>query len=531
METLEEKKMRGGYYTPPELACFITSWCIKDESDKVLEPSAGEGRFIDSVLSIKKIDDSSKMESNILAVEFNSKESQKIALPDVNKRTDDFFSVFENELHLKEKFDVLLGNPPFIRYQNFDKKYRDKAFSLMGDFGFSPNKMTNIWIPFLLLSIQLLTDDGRIGMVVPAELMQVDYAKEARKYLLSFFDELIILTFEKNIFDGAQQEVIVLLGQKKSKNKGVKLVELKDLDSLKDLDLKKSEYEIKPKIVSSEKWLKYFLSEAEIENFEKAINNTELTSINDLIEVNVGVVTGQNKFFVIDKETVEKFDLHSSTIDIVGRAEQVRKMRFKDSDLAELYNTNKKVKMFNPSQVLSEAEKEYIKYGENNGYDLGYKTRIRKEWYRVPLSWKPEAFFLRQVHEYPRVIINETESVNTDTLHKLRAKSDCDIENLAIYFLNSLTLLHCELVGRSYGGGVLTFEPGEVRQLIVPKYEFTQSFIRKIENLIAEKKIAQAIELIDKKVLIEGYGYSTDEVSMFNYSWDKLKSRRLSRKK
>ena len=77
---------------------------------------------------------------------------------------------------------------------------------------------------FLLLSSELITDGGRLGMVIPAELLQVDYAADIRSYLLEKFQELTLISFNDNLFEGAQQEVVVLLGKTRS--------EIKDLDSL-----------------------------------------------------------------------------------------------------------------------------------------------------------------------------------------------------------------------------------------------------------------------------------------------------------
>lgn len=531
METLEEKKLRGGYYTPQKLADFIANWCIIDKSDTILEPSAGEGRFVQSAKERKKKLGSPNQDDGILAIELIEAEANKIDLPKKNKRISDFFEVYQNELLDGMRFDVLLGNPPFIRYQNFDDISRDIAFSLMKQFGFSPNKLTNIWIPFLLLSIQLLSDNGRIGMVIPAELMQVGYAQEARKYLLEHFDELIIMTFSENVFAGAQQEVVVLLGRKVSEEKGVKLVELKSLSDIEGLNVDESKFEVKHVEPTTEKWLKYFLLENELLNFEQAISNKKLLDISDVIEVNVGVVTGQNEFFVIDKTTVDKFGIQNSTVDIISRSEQIKDLNLSNDDLKNLYSNGKRVKLFYPRERLTKEDQAYIHYGEESDYHSGYKTRIRKEWYRVPLSWEPEAFFLRQVHEYPRIIINKSIATNTDTLHKIRTIGNKKIEDISISFLNSLTLLQCELTGRSYGGGVLTFEPGEVRQLKIPDFVFPDHIVSQVESLISNKKIAEAVTLIDELVLHKHLGYTRKEIMLLQSSWMKLKNRRLSRKK
>ena len=46
----------------------------------------------------------------------------------------------------------------------------------MRNAGLHPNKLTNIWLPFLVLSALVLSKNGKLGMVIPAELFQVSYA-------------------------------------------------------------------------------------------------------------------------------------------------------------------------------------------------------------------------------------------------------------------------------------------------------------------------------------------------------------------
>jgi type II restriction enzyme and methylase len=531
-ETLNSKKNRGGYYTPKKLTDFISKWAIEKPSDKVLEPSAGDGGFVNSAYEVFKSMDNQFCTKQCLAIESNEFEASKIDKKKAKVVNLDFFEYFQAELQNKETFDVILGNPPFIRYQSIDRDVSDRAFDSMKYYGFTPNKMTNLWAPFLLLSSELITDGGRLGMVIPAELLQVDYAADIRSYLLEKFQELTLISFNDNLFEGAQQEVVVLLGKTRSENKGFRFIELDSLNDLDSFDLNDDVSLIKDVEVSRDKWLKYFLKPSELSNFKLAISHKNLHSFNDIAEVNVGIVTGQNEFFVVNKQTVESFGLESNSLtDIISRAEQLKGIELNESRLQELYKDNKKVKMFIPKKLLSNNEKNYILFGESNGYHLGYKTRIRKEWYRVPLTWFPEAFFLRQVHEYPKIVVNNTKAVNTDTLHKVRANEGFDIYNISLSFLNSLTLLQCELSGRSYGGGVLTFEPGEVRSLKLPYYQFNDSEKKVLINLLEDSKFQQAVDIIDNIILKDKLNFSEQEIFKFKSGWHRLKSRRLNRKK
>src|SRR4051794_41094812 len=50
IEHVDSKKLRGGYYTPQAITNFICKWAITKPTQKVLEPSCGDGNFIESAI-------------------------------------------------------------------------------------------------------------------------------------------------------------------------------------------------------------------------------------------------------------------------------------------------------------------------------------------------------------------------------------------------------------------------------------------------------------------------------------------------
>src|SRR5690625_2342564 len=45
---LDEDKLRGGYYTPESVADWLCAWAIRSPGDVVLEPSCGDGVFLEA---------------------------------------------------------------------------------------------------------------------------------------------------------------------------------------------------------------------------------------------------------------------------------------------------------------------------------------------------------------------------------------------------------------------------------------------------------------------------------------------------
>lgn len=530
-------KLRGGYYTPEILTEFICKWAVRQVNDNILEPSCGDGNFIKSAADIlrKKNVSEINIKKQVLGIELDGKEVDKARLFGGDIVESDFFTYYLEKIYNQRKFDVVIGNPPFIRYQNFVEEYRKTAFELMKRAGMSPNRLTNIWVPFLILSCECLTDRGRLGMVIPAELFQVDYAAETRLYLSQKFERLIIVTFNKLLFDGAQQEVVLLLGEKYSNRKGIEVIELNTAQDLEDININEPITEVKQLDHTSEKWVKYYLTNKELSVIKKMQDDNRLTKTTDLFEVNVGVVSGQNDFFILNRETIKEYSIEHAVQPIIGRAEQLKGILLNMDDLEDLENAGKKVFLFAPQDVqfdnLSKYEQQYIIYGQNKHYDRGYKCRIRKRWYIVPKSWQPEAFMLRQINKYPKIVLNESTATNTDTLHKIRFLNGVKPEQVATAFLNSFTLAQCELTGRSYGGGVMTFEPGEVRKLQIPMIGAEELDLNYIDSLMRQGKIIEILDYTDNILLKKYLNLSDEEISLLRNVWEKMSNRRIDRKK
>ena len=87
-----------------------------------------------------------------------------------------------------------------------------------------------------------------------------------------------------------------------------------------------------------------------------------------------------------------------------------------------------------------------------------------------------------------------------------------------------------EITGRSYGGGVLTFEPSEIRKLMIPMKNAELLDVKKIDRLIRANNIESVLDLTDEILLMNGLGLSSSDVKMLRNIWVKLRERRLRRK-
>jgi adenine-specific DNA-methyltransferase len=541
------QKLRGGYYTPQLVSDFLAQWAIERAGLTVLEPSCGDGnisvavanRLLDLGVPPQEVTDC------LTSVELDPDEADKatarlralgVGIGETPVITGDFFTYCRETLLTGQRFDVAIGNPPFIRYQHFDERYRQVAFRLMRHAGLTPTRLTNIWMPFVIAATLLLSEQGKLAMVIPAELLQVGYAAQLRKFLTDHYESMTIVTFQKLLFDDAQQEVVLLLASKRASGRGgIDVVELDDDHQLAAYDFRHhDQLDLKSVEHTTEKWTQYYLSESEIQLLRRLSHDTTMSRFRDVASVDVGLVTGKNDFFVMDRQTILDRGLDNFTIPIVGRTVQTPGLRYSAADLTRDRETNARCYLFLPPDAPPDdqppAVQDYLAYGIGEKIHEGYKCRIRRSWFVVPSVWTPDAFLFRQINRYPKLVLNETAATTTDTIHRVRFKDPQQLRPTVAAFHNSMTFAFSEVLGRSYGGGVLELEPNEADNLPLPPLGARPVPLRELDHLARLGQIEQILELTDATYLRRGMGLSAGDALDLRNIWTKLSARRMSRK-
>jgi len=517
-----DEKLRGGYYTPPPIAEFVSEW-VTQAGPKVLEPSCGDGNILEFL---------AKHSQSVSAVELFPDEGAKAAdRTGVGVTIGDFFNWFTTDK--RGTFDGVAGNPPYIRFGHWTEPSRTNALDLMRSVGMKPNKLTNAWVPFVVASMAACRDGGRVGLVIPAELMQVGYAAELRQYLIDHSTAVNVVCFKRLVFPGILQEVVLLLAEKGHGPARIQIVEVDDADSLADLEVGSAS--VRAPLHEREKWTKYFLDPAQIEAVRALRADDRLSPMEHFASVDVGVVTGRNSFFVMTPTDARANDVSDLTIPLVARSAQVAGIIYTEQDHEAAGEEGSRTHLLDARGVALSKHRglrEYVALGEEQDVHAGYKCRIRKEWWVVPSIWEADAFMLRQIHTHPRVIANLTNATSTDTVHRMRMVEGVDAAQLATASFNSITFAMSEVVGRSYGGGILELEPSEAEELRVPDPSLVpEHLIATVDELVRAKQTEDALDAVDQAVLIDKLGFTEREVAAARGAWIALRDRRNGRGK
>lgn len=172
--------------TPDPVAAALVQWAVRSPSDRLLDPSCGDGRFI-------------ARHSNSTGVERNENAAAAAGqrAPCAVVHQGDFFEWAEQSA---ERFDCAAGNPPFIRYQTFAGEVRRRALRLCDELGARFSGLTTSWAPFLVVTASLLRRGGRMAFVVPASIGHAPHAAPLIDYLVANFDVVRIVPIRRKLF-------------------------------------------------------------------------------------------------------------------------------------------------------------------------------------------------------------------------------------------------------------------------------------------------------------------------------------------
>ncbi len=552
---MKKSKNEGAFYTPKLLSDFIVDRIFKVYNTlpnklAILEPSCGDGVFVDSLFNNTLSSKKSPGVKNLLIdkearIDLIEKNTQ--AIPDINikiklnktKKIDlkihnQDYLYFHNENH--DKYDIVLANPPYIKKILLDKGQINLCEAIHTEIGLDKHRIQNIWTAFLISAILKLKEDGILAFIIPCELLQIQHTEPLRNLLNDRFEKIEIFAFNEIIFEGLQQDTIAIICYKKainSKEPGVSFYQVEKLE-----DLAEPKYTPKNANVHRndlKKWTNYLLTENELNYLTRLTR--EFKKIRSYCIAQVGVVTAANDFFIFNDEIKQKYKLDTYTLPIIQKISLLkRKLIIEDEDVEKIKANNKPCNLLNLEGMkfkdFPKLLKEYLKFGESKEIHNRYKCKLRNNWYEVPSTWVSDLLFIKRCDIYPRIIVNNTNSTVTDSFYRIKLKEGLDKQSFAFSFYNSLTFIFSELEGRYYGGGVLELTPNEFKDLPIPYIKVKKTDFSKLNKLLLRNApVTEILNFTDKIILKDNLGFGDKDIEKLHKLYDRLLSRRINRHK
>jgi adenine-specific DNA-methyltransferase len=543
------RKARGAFFTPPAIADFLAAWAVGDDPQaRILDPSCGDGVFLlAAARQLKSAGCPSRdLDKHVFGVDLHepSLEAAKAILQreglDARLIPDDFFNL-STPLQLDcvlDEMDAVIGNPPYVRYQEHAGEARKRSRSAAFKQGVRLSGLASSWAALLVHACAFLKPEGRLAMVLPAELLTVHYAEPIRRWLRERFAAVHLVMFERLQFEDALEKVVLVVARGEGGCDAFSLYEVEDAEDLPNLGVF-DHFNVTP--AAEGKWTDLLLPMKQRQLFKRVIDQ-HFTPLSDYGAPELGTVTGANDFFALTENTRLEYGLRERQLKRISPpgTRHLRGLSFTPGNWEELCDADERVWLLYPDpRDRSKGLREYLALGEELGVPDAYKCTIRDPWWRPPVVSAPDIFFTYMSHRYPRLVANTAGVTFLNSMHGVRVHgryAKLAKSALPLLALNSVTMLGAEIFGRSYGGGILKMEPREAAALPVPAppalaraWNELRGERASLDHQLRSGRWTNVVKRVDEVLLRETLSLSGDDLAEMHDATLSLRARRLGR--
>lgn len=452
-------KENGAYYTPDPVVRSLLSWAALVESDRLLDPSCGDGRFI--AAHAKSVGIEQDLKSAAVAMQ---------RAPGALVHEGDFFTWAANT---PERFECAAGNPPFIRYQLFKGDVRRRALNLCAGLGARFTGLSSSWPLFLVATASLLKPGGRMAFVVPAEIGHAPYSAPLLDYLVENFSRVQVIAIREKLFPDLSEDCWLLYAEGfGGRTSAIALTIMEHF----------SERRAPPKAsisVPVPEWravwnrrLRPFLLPADARALYTSLAGAPDTRrFGDVAGIGIGYVSGANDFFHLRPSEADRWRIPAELLyPSVRNSRALPAARLTRAVLDKWKREDAPIMLLRlaKDQVLASAVKRYLESDGAKEAQEAYKCRVRDPWYSVPDVKVPDFFLTYMSGRRVGFVRNDAGCTCTNTLHTVQLRDRGALPALLDFQKSPLFQLSCELEGHPLGGGMLKLEPGEANRIILP---------------------------------------------------------------
>jgi len=458
------RKRLGQFFTPSDVAETLVKWVAPQADETILDPSCGDGEFLRCHPKAVGIDLDWGACSDALK---NAPQSEVIH--------SDFFRW---AAAADRRFEAVVGNPPFVRYQHFNGEMRKLALRLALRNGARISGLTSTWAPFIVVAASLLKPRGRLAFVVPAEIGHSTYAKPVIEYLVANFSKVHLAAIRTKIFPDLSADAWLLFADGfGGKSATISLATLEEFGPSHRPPALASEVPVAEWRRTGGRLRKYLLPSEVLSLYTRLTESEASLALGKVAKIRIGYVTGDNAFFHLTGKEVEEWAIPRRYVKVALR---------KGKDLPQMTLTPEHVRSWLADQeevflldLTGEANpppqvRAYLDSEAGVIARRRYKCRVRKPWYAVPDVTVPDAFISVMSGSESNFAVNEAGCVCTNSILAVYGNSGVDLKAIAAGWLTPLSRLSQELEGHPLGGGLLKIEPGEAQRVVVPVAPMTE---------------------------------------------------------
>ena len=276
---------------------------------------------------------------------FSDLEKNLKVFDSVGCNLDEFLGAFDGA-----RFDVVLGNPPYVRHERLELNYKEKLVRIYG-----LNKRTlDYSCYFIMRGIEALKEGGYLMFIITNKWLRSDYGETVREFLknynlIEFLDFASERVFKKYEYDKERDsfrrqdvnvDVMTMIVEKREPSSFVKVgVYKKEEDEERDLDVKLKTYlkdetnriVLEQKVLTRQKT--WSLVDSKILSLKEKIEKVGKPLKKWDVKIYRGVLTGYNDAFIIDTETRNRILANCKDEEERRRTEEIIKPVLRGRDI------------------------------------------------------------------------------------------------------------------------------------------------------------------------------------------------------
>ena len=537
------RKARGAFFTPAAITAYLAGWAIRAPADRVFEPSCGEAGFLlaagERLRGLGAAPE--RLAGQLQGVEIHPASARQAArlLTGQGLRAGIEVGDFFDRAPAAE-FDAVIGNPPYVRYQSFSGEARARAQRAALAAGVRLTGLSSSWAAFCIHASRFLRPEGRLALVLPGELLTVNYAAQVRRFLLRRFARVRLILFDTRVFPGVLEDVVLLLAEGQGGAPCFELYQAGSPDSLPTPDAPAWTVH-RPE--DGQKWTPALIAADAFSLYRQIAAGPGFAPMLDWGETWLGAVTGNNAWFSLGREEAARLGLAQQDLRPISPpgSRHLPGLAFDRRAWERLAADGAACFLFHPRDDSDAAVRRRLDAGRQRRVHTAYKCRVRSPWWRVPLGAVPDLLLTYMNQDRPRLLTNDARVHILNSVYGVTLRPGLlrlGRELLPLAFLNSLSLLGAEMVGRSYGGGLLKLEPREADILPVPAPALLRAaapLLRAarpaVEEALRAGDAAGAVAQVDGILLTGRLGLSDTEIAALRMARALLSQRRRARGK
>ena len=508
---------------------MLAAWAIQARSDTVLEPSFGGCGFLASSRDCLQRLGSKTPQSTLYGCDVDSNAFDHLRKTFQEPFVASHFHHGDFLAHTPDQswpegFDVVLGNPPYLPFQKVNMDAREIARKRLKNYDLNVPARSSLWAYFVGLGMTYLRDGGRMAWVLPGSFLRADYAASSRKMITNAFSRTQAFYLKERIFlsEGTDEETVVLLcegynypGQKRGNDIGLDVC-----DNIPQLQRQIDRWS------NGVSQLTHYCCDAivhRLTNAERAAyiglsKSDPAKPLGNYLSLKVGIVTGDNTFFLFDKKKCAQTGIDRRSLKpILTKFSHTSGLTLAADQVSINFEEGKRTHFLSVPEPTKrrKAIQEFLSSYPDKKRKETSTFKKRSIWSHSDDNNPSGAFFPVMHHDGPRLVLNEAGICSTNTVHRAYFKSEVTPfweKIIAISLLSTFSQISAEIVGRSYGSGVLKHEPREGEKILIlvpeslPTEEEIESIFDEVSKLLKAGLVDEARFRADRFLLYPLFG-------------------------